>query len=225
MTLMNRITNSAFRGVFRATCKLDKDELNNVPEHGPMIIITNHINVLEGPMLYLFMRPRNTIAMAKQELWKHGFTKKIMEWWECIPVNRGMLDREAMNACFKVLDDEDILCIAPEGTRSPDGRLKQGKAGSGFIAAKKRVPILPIANFGMENYMENLKHFKKTRVSVRVGKPFEICLDKNRLSPDERQGITDEMMIRLARLMPDSYHGYYAGMVDRPLTMTRTVTV
>ncbi len=222
---MNRIANSFFRGLLRVTCRLDREELKKVPQTGPMIIITNHINVLEGPLLYLFMRPRNTIAMAKQELWNHAFTKRIMEWWECIPVNRGMLDRDAMNACFRVLDDEDLLCIAPEGTRSPDGRLQQGKAGTGFIAAKKRVPILPIANFGMEDYLKNFKRLKRTPVSIRVGKPFMVTIDKKRLSAEERQGLTDEMMIRLAKLMPDSYHGFYASMIDKPLTMTGPVTV
>ena len=222
---MNRIANSFFRGLLRVTCRLDREELKKVPHTGPMIIITNHINVLEGPMLYLFMRPRNTIAMAKQELWNHAFTKRIMEWWECIPVNRGMLDRDAMNACFRVLDDEDLLCIAPEGTRSPDGRLQQGKAGTGFIAAKKRVPILPIANFGMEDYLKNFKRLKRTPVSIRVGKPFMVTIDKKRLSAEERQRLTDEMMIRLAKLMPDSYHGFYASMIDKPLTMTGLVTV
>ncbi len=220
---MNRIANSIFRGILRTTCRMNQEELNKVPEHGPMIIVTNHINVLEGPLIYLFMRPRDTIAMAKQELWNHGFTKTIMNWWECIPINRGMLDREAMNSCFGILDEGKFLCIAPEGTRSPDGQLIQGKAGSGFIAAKKRVPILPIANCGMESYTKNLKRLRRTNVTIKVGKPFEIDLDKKRLTPDERQGITDEMMIRLAKLMPDSYHGFYASRVDDPLVLTKTI--
>jgi 1-acyl-sn-glycerol-3-phosphate acyltransferase len=218
---MNRITNAVFRTLLRIVCKLDTRELKaQVPMTGPMIIVTNHIGVLEGPILYLFLRPRDTIALAKQELWGHWFTRKIMSWWEAIPVNRDGMDREAMNACFRTLDESKMLCIAPEGTRSKDGRLQEGKAGTGFIAFKKQVTILPVANYGIEQLGENLRRFRRTPVIFKVGTPFSIISDKRRLSPEERQQITDEMMIRIARLMPEQYHGFYADRIDEQFIFT-----
>jgi len=223
MTVMNRIINSVLRGVVRLTCRINTEELEKIPANGPLILITNHINILEAPILYLFTRPRNTIALAKQELWNHAFTRALMNWWECIPVDRSGMDREALNACFSVLDRKDILCIAPEGTRNRNGQMIQGKAGTGFIAFKKKVPILPVANFGAESYIQNIKRLRRTKITFKVGEPFIIDTDKRRLTGEERQAVTDEMMIRIARLLPESYHGFYADRIDEPFIFTKTI--
>lgn len=225
MTLANRISNALLSLVLRITCRLDIQDLKDkVPMEGPMIIVSNHISTLEGPLLYLFMRPRHTIALAKQELWEKSFTRHLMQWWECIPVNREGMDREALNACFSVLDRKDILCIAPEGTRTEDGRLIQGKAGTGFIAFKKKVQILPIANYGIEDFSKNIRRLRRTPVTIKVGKPFIIESDKRRLNNEERQQVTDEMMLRIAELMPSEYHGFYADKVGSPYIFTKDVS-
>lgn len=220
MTLTNRMANALMRTIFRITCRVHPEELEAIPQHGPFILVINHISVLEAPMMYLFMRPRNTIALAKKELWEHAVTRRIMQWWECIPIDRNGLDREALSSCFSVLEQQDILCIAPEGTRSADGSLQQGKAGTGYIAAKSRVPILPVANYGIESYGRNIRRLRRTDVHFTVGTPFVISSEKKRFSAEERQQITDEMMIRIARLLPPEYRGYYADRIDREFVFT-----
>jgi 1-acyl-sn-glycerol-3-phosphate acyltransferase len=211
--------------ILRITCRIDIKELQSIPKQGPYILVINHLSVIEGPMMYLFLRPRNTIALAKKELWEHAFTRKIMQWWECIPIDRGSLDREALKACFDVLDRKDILCIAPEGTRSPDNTLIQGKAGTSFIASKSRAPILPVVNWGIEDYTKNLKRFKRTKVHFKVGTPFVISSEQKRFTGEQRQQITDEMMIRIAEILPESYRGFYTDRVNEPRVFTKDVSL
>lgn len=224
MTLANRIGNFLIKGLLHIGCKLDTAELNKLPAKGPMIIITNHISFLEAPILYLFMQPRRTIALGKTELWESFATRTLMNWWECIPVKRGEADRKALKECFAVLDKGDFLCIAPEGTRSPEGTLQRGHAGTSFIAIKKQVPILPVVHIGIENFPKNIKKLKRTPVSIRTGKPFILTLEKQRLNAVERQDITDEMMRRMAVLLPKKNQGYYADKIDLPWKYTREMT-
>lgn len=223
MNILTGLVNATFRTLLRITCKLDISELKKVPAHGPMIIIVNHVSNIEGPLLYTFMRPRRTIALGKVELWERLFTRKLMQWWEVIPVNRGETDMQAMKQCFDVLDKGDFLCIAPEGTRSNKAKLLQAKSGTSFIALKKRVPILPIAHYGLEDFSRNIKRLKRTPVIVRVGKPFELVLEKNRYTSDERQVMVDEMMRRIACMLPEQYRGYYSDSIDDPFVFTREV--
>ncbi len=221
MTLANRIGNILIKGLMHIACKLDIKELEKVPQKGPMIIIANHISFMEAPILYLFMRPRRTIALGKAELWDSVVTRTLMNWWECIPVRRGEIDMKSIKECFSVLEKGDFLCIAPEGTRSSKGTLNQGQAGTSFIAIKQLVPMLPVVHIGLENFSKNIKRLKRTPVKIRVGKPFTLILEKKRFNSDERQEITDEIMRRIAVLLPKVNQGYYADSMHLPWKYTK----
>ena len=75
MKLSERITNALMRTLFRLFFKMDLKEFDKVPKDGPFMIIANHTSALDGPLMYVFMQPRQMIAMAKQELWNHGFVQ------------------------------------------------------------------------------------------------------------------------------------------------------
>jgi 1-acyl-sn-glycerol-3-phosphate acyltransferase len=199
------------RTLFRMFYKIDTKELGKVPSGGPLLMLVNHTSVLEGPMLYVFLQPRRVIAMAKKELWDHAMTAYLMKSWGCIPVDRGNMGRETMEACFGVLDRNDILAIAPEGTRSKDGNLQMGRAGVAFIAHKKQVPLLPVAITGFGKNGPKRRLFRRTRITISVGEPFEVVQKGGRLDAAGRQELIDEIMLRLAALMPEERRGYYRG--------------
>src|SRR5690606_16950473 len=94
-------------------------------------------------------------------------------------------------------------------TRSKDGCLLQGKPGVVAIAVRSKAPLLPIAFYGYENFWQNLKKFRKTDFNIVVGKPFQLNLNGNSLSRDVRQEITDEIMFKIAELLPEKYRGHY----------------
>ena len=63
-----------------------KSELQKIPKTGPLLLITNHTSVFDGPLIYVFLQPCNVLAMAKKELWNNWFTKMVMNAWSSIPV-------------------------------------------------------------------------------------------------------------------------------------------
>ncbi len=172
-------------------------------------MLANHTYVLDGPMLYVFLKRRNLLAMAKKELWNNKFLGWVMNLWRSIPVDRENMGRETMEACFAALERKEILAMAPEGTRSRDEKLQQGKAGIAFIAHKKDVPMVPVVIMGLSNFSRNLKRLKRTPITIAVGEPFEIIKKGGRIDAATRDALIDEIMLRMAALMPNEKRGYY----------------
>src|SRR5262245_12755228 len=112
MGLRASAVNGTLKLLFRLLCRVD-DDLGRIPLRGPAVIIANHTSNLEAPLLYLRLRPRATIGLAKAELWKVGITRMIMEAWNAIPLHRGRLDRAAMARGAHVLERGRFLCLAP----------------------------------------------------------------------------------------------------------------
>ncbi|MEI8094026.1 MAG: lysophospholipid acyltransferase family protein [Spirochaetales bacterium] len=196
--------------LFRLLCRLDVQGMRRLPPVGPGVIITNHTSNLEGPLLYVMMRPRPTIAMAKAELWKFFATRMLMQAWKAIPLHRGRLDRQAMARSWKVLDDRKFLCIAPEGKRSKTGVLLRALPGATYFASERQVPIYPIANWGCQGIFGQLAHLRKPVVGLRVGLPFIVKRPEGgKWTSEARQAMADEMMYQLAALMPAALRGYY----------------
>jgi 1-acyl-sn-glycerol-3-phosphate acyltransferase len=192
-------------------CRIDKDDFHKVPRRGPLILVTNHTGSLEVPLLFVHLQPRRMIGLAKIETWDNKFMGWLFDLWEAIPVRRGEADLDAIRKCLAVLEGGDILAIAPEGTRSNHGRLLCAQPGVALVALRAGVPILPIAHWGGENFGENLRKFKRTDFHVRVGRPFRLDAHGGKVTGDLRQAMADEIMGQIAALLPEEYHGEYAG--------------
>lgn len=87
----------------------------------------------------------------------------------------------------------------PEGTRSKDGKIHEGKIGVGMLAKKAGVPIVPA-------YIENSKNawinfFQGRRLRVIFGQVIEAgWIDTKQNSKSGYKEITDEVMERIKAL-------------------------
>lgn len=211
MGIRATLINNTLGLVFRLLVRIEDRDLRRLPLKGPAILITNHTSNIEGPLFYVRLRPRATIAMAKTELWKFFATRMIMEAWEAIPLRRGRLDRKALGRCVRVLESKKFLCIAPEGKRSKDGTLLRGQPGATWFAADKNIPIYPMVQWGCLDIFKELSHFRRPKVVIKVGPPFYVRTPRDHHAHgDELQAMADEMMYQMADLLPQRYRGYYA---------------
>jgi len=202
-------------------CRIERTELASVPYHGPLILAINHINSLEVPLLFTHLQPRPLIGLAKVETWDNKVMGWLFDLWDSIPIRRGEADLEAIRRCLNVLSEGNILAIAPEGTRSYDGKLLPGQPGIVLIALHAGVPILPIAHWGGENFQRNIRRLKRTDFHIRVGKPFTLDTNGEKLHGKVRQAIIDEIMYQIAILMPEGYRGRYANCTRPPQNYLR----
>jgi 1-acyl-sn-glycerol-3-phosphate acyltransferase len=209
-TLTEQVTNRAVKWVTSALCRVDAGQLARIPTQGPLIIVTNHINFLEAPVIYTRLVPRPVTGFAKTETWDSAFLGWLFDMWGIIPIRRGEPDKTALKRGVQALKDGYILTIAPEGTRSHDGRLLRGFPGITMVALLSGAPLLPVAHYGHENYRQDLRRLRRTNFHVHVGRIFTLNSHGEKTTSEVRQRMTDEIMYQLAALLPPAYRGAYA---------------
>lgn len=213
VTYTERIVNVAVRTLFRLLARMDVKDLERLPRRGPAILMANHTSNLEGPAYYVFIQPRKATALGKRELWSRWPTRFFMKLWGVIPVARGRVDRTALRAAFKALDRGHFLGIAPEGTRSRTGALRQAHPGVALIATRRPVPVYPVVHWGMRDVLSNLARLRRSRVTFRVGRPFRVRgAGQTGPSATVLREIADEMMYEMARALPPRLRGAYAAI-------------
>lgn len=209
MTLPGRLLTSCVRGILRIICKIDASELSNVPMNGPLLIIVNHINFLEVPILSTKMLPREFYGLTKQETWKNPLLRILANNWGGIPIDRSNPAITSLRNAEKVLKNNKILFIAPEGTRSNDGKLRKGNSGIASLAMRTNSTILPLAHYGGERFWQNIKRFRRTRIIFKVGNPVKINY-AGAITRQIKRDITDQLMFELAHLLPSGNRGVYS---------------
>ncbi|MDA7822055.1 1-acyl-sn-glycerol-3-phosphate acyltransferase [Opitutales bacterium] len=126
---------------FKAFHRLEVHGIKNVPQSGSFILASNHSSYFDPPALGCRL-PRNLHYFARDSLffWPLGV---LISNLNSIPVNRSQLDIATLKRVLKVLKGGDPLLLFPEGTRSADGNLGEGKKGIGLLLAKSQVDVLP----------------------------------------------------------------------------------
>ena len=209
---MNWFINFLIRIYTRITCRIDAPDLHKFPMHGPLIAIANHTGQIEVPLIFAHLQPRKLSGWAKAESWDNKFLNWVFGVWGIIPVRRGEADMHALKEALRALQKGLIFGIAPEGTRNYNGVLRRALPGTVIIALHSGAPIIPIAHWGGEVYLKNLKRFKRTDFHIRIGEPFRINVEGVKVTGEMRQQIVDEMMYELAKLLPEEYRGEYSDM-------------
>ncbi len=136
----------------------------NIEKDKPYIMCANHTSNWDPPILYSATK-REMYMMAKEELFKNKFIYWLANKTNIFPVKRGKQDIESIKKSLKVLKDNKILAIFPEGTRN--GIIKRGKIQNGpaYLAARSGVEVIPARIEG------KFKPFHK--VKIYYGKPLD----------------------------------------------------
>ena len=195
----------------RLTCRMDAPDLHKIPMQGPMIVISNHTGQIEVPVLVTLLQPRKISGWAKAEAFENLFLRWVFWAWGIIPIHRGEADIKALKDALRALQDGCFFGIAPEGTRNRTGVLIRAHPGTVILALRSGVPVLPVAHWGGEVFLKNLKKFKRTDFHIRVGEPFKINVD-GKVTAEMRQEIADDMMYEIAKLIPEEYRGEYKDL-------------
>lgn len=203
------VTNFVVRGLTALLCKVDARQLTRVPKGGPLIIVTNHINFLEAPVIYVRLSPRPVTGFSKIESWDSAFIGWLFDVWGIIPIHRGEADKSAFRAGLQALKDGQILTIAPEGTRSGDGQLGKGLPGVVLLALMSGAPMIPLVHYGHQDYKQNWRKIHRAPLKVVVGHPFRLEPGEKKVTGETRQEMVDEIMYQLAALLPPEHRGVY----------------
>lgn len=195
-------------------CRIDAPDLHKLPMRGPLIVYSNHTGQIEVAVFFGHLQPRPITGWAKVEAWDNAFLNWLFNIWGLIPVRRGEGDTSALRKALAALENGYVFGIAPEGTRNVTGRLKRALPGAVMLALHAKVPLVPVAHWGGENFLKNLSRLKRTDFHIRVGDPICLKVDGVRVTKEMRQQIADEMMYQLADLLPAEYRGEYEKVTE-----------
>jgi 1-acyl-sn-glycerol-3-phosphate acyltransferase len=121
--------------------------LNNFPMTGAVILYSNHISMLD-PILIGCILPRRVYFMAKVELFKNPILRFTLKKLGAFPVKRGTADLSAIKNSLRVLKNNNVFGIFPEGTRRKQGKVKDFSFGAASIAHKSKAKVVPVGVIG-----------------------------------------------------------------------------
>lgn len=180
--------------------------------HGGYVIASNHIGRLDAILIYDYSDRSDIILLVAEKYREIPLARWFVRQLNAIWIERFNADFSALRQALSRLNKGGVLVLAPEGTRSPNATLQKAWPGASYLAAKAGAPIVPVALVGCEDakFFPNLKHLRRTQVTIYAGEPFTLppVPVKNREAVLEQ--CTDEIMCRIAALLPPSYRGYYA---------------
>lgn len=158
-----------------------------VPDNGPVILASNHIGWLDGPLL-IGTTPRPAHALVKREMYA-GKTKMLLKFVSQIPVERNGSDVGALRLAIQALRAGQTVVIYPEGTRC-DGEFTELKGGVGYLALVTGAPVVPVAIFGTRSAGESssAKPPKGAHIDVIYGAPIQF---EQRDWPREKESVAE----------------------------------
>jgi len=202
---------SILRFVIHSLTRPETGGLENLPAEGAFILATNHMSRVDVPLLFTETPRADLIALVADSYKKVPLFAFVVETNGSIWIDRDKADFAAMRKAMEHIRSGGILGIAPEGTRSKVGALLPAKTGVALLAEKARVPVVPVAIIGTENAVRLALTLRRPRLKVCYGKPFLLPPVDRDDREASLQRNTDEIMCRIAAMMPPRYHGYYAN--------------
>ena len=187
-----RATSGAFAyGLLR----MRRSGVENIPATGPVLIACNHVAIFDPPCMLVAATPRRVHPMTMAELFGNPVLAGMLRRIGAFPVRRAYPDTWAIRAGRALLARGECVLTFPEGGVKRNGDLNPGFSGTGYLALREGVTVIPAAIWDTQ--------LLRGPVRVRFGEP--VPMDDLRASPrpGRNRRTTDRIMAALAQLLPD----------------------
>lgn len=150
---------------------------------GRAIVCANHLHIFDPVMIACYTK-QTIHFMGKKELFDKKVLGYILRRVHCFPVDRKGVSLSAMKHAIKILKEDHVLGIFPEGTRVKEFDINNAKAGISLIAKNSNSKIVPVfiksdykfrstldIYFGEpKDYFEEVEEKITTEVHEKIGK-------------------------------------------------------
>jgi 1-acyl-sn-glycerol-3-phosphate acyltransferase len=116
-----------------------------VPASGPVIFASNHVGVIDGPLLAVFA-PRPVHVLTKMEMFRGPLGWFLWRSGQ-VPLDRYNPDPRAVKTCIRALREGRTVGIYPEGSRGA-GDLERFHRGAAYLALVSGAPVVPVTTLG-----------------------------------------------------------------------------
>ena len=162
-------------GLARAWFRLRVVGIENVPRAGPVILASNHVSFADPPLVGCAL-PRGIHFLARKSLFDIPLLGWIIRKLNAVPVDRDGGGGTGLKAILDRLSAGEGILLFPEGTRSPDGKVKPARAGIGLTVIKSNAPVVPVCVVGaFEAWGRHHAWPRPGRVVVIYGSPMDFA--------------------------------------------------
>jgi len=214
---MKKIPHTIFRFILRLLlniiARVELVGFEHLPSSPGYVVAANHIGRLDAALAYYAIDRPDIIMVVAEKYKKYAIFRWLVRITHGMFIDRYNADIGAVRATLRRLKQGQILTITPEGTRSKSGNLIEAKTGGIYLAWKAGVPILPVAVTGSEDAVvkDRLKHFRRLHIKIVAGPAFTLPAIAGKGRNALMQHYTDEVMCRIAALLPAERRGVYAS--------------
>jgi 1-acyl-sn-glycerol-3-phosphate acyltransferase len=211
MKFKYHLLRAIIHGLANLLTRIEVEGLEKLPP-GNVIVLGNHLGRLDTVVLY-YVLDRADIIMPIAGKYRRHPLYGLLGWAsDGIWLRQDGSDVDAVRQILERLKQGGMLVMAPEGTRSPTESLQEARSGAAFLAVKSGYPVVPAAVTGTEDRLvkENIRNLRRSRITVRIGQPFALTIPPGRGREQAYREATDELMCRIAALLPERYRGVYA---------------
>lgn len=184
--------------------------LQNVPRRGPVILASNHLAFIDSILIPLVV-PRHVTFIAKAEYFTgRGIKGRFSKWFFTtmgnIPVDRQdpRAGQRSLEDALQVLHRGGAFGIYPEGTRSRDGKLHEGRTGVAWLALTGQAPVVPVAVIGTDKVQPVGKRIPRPYrgVTIQFGTPIDPArqLTAGMKPAQARRELTDQVMASIQEM-------------------------
>ena len=199
--------------ILNAVTKRDWRGTENLPQSGPVIVVSNHISYAD-PLIFtqfLYQNGRAPRFLGKASVFRIPIIGKIIAGSGQIPVERETENaRFALQHAIAFLEAGHCLGVYPEGTLTRDENFwpMRAKTGIARLAIITQVPVVPCAQFGAQEVLPRYgkvpRFWKRTPVSVWAGPALEFSRWKGKEEdPVALKEATEYVMSALTRLLEE----------------------
>lgn len=208
--MLRRTLRFLIRWLFRILTRFEVQGQGHIPAKGGLLIAVNHLSRFDPLAVFCLIDRQHLTGLVADKYQSHPIIAPVVRIVDGIWINRAEADFHALRKATEYLKSGGILGIAPEGTRSIERGLIAPKTGVAYLADKGGVPVLPVAIIGTDMILQNWRRLRRPHVEVRIGEPFNLPAVERKNRAVQLQVNTDEIMLRIAAMLPAEYRGVYA---------------
>ncbi len=200
------------RVLFNIIARVDVKGYENLPKQGSFVIATNHLGILDAPIAFYALDYWDMFVLIGEKWEKVALFRWLGKYFNFIFIDRFNPDIKTLRKVISLMEKDNILVIAPEGTRSRVGSLIEAKPSVSYLATKLNRPIVPVALTGTEDQalFGNLKRLRRAHFTITAGEAFTLPPLSRENRDETLKRYTDEIMCHIAALLPEKYRGVYA---------------
>lgn len=209
---MRNIIRWLVRVLFNIIARVEVKGYENLPKEGSFVIATNHLGIVDAPIAFYALDYWDMFVLIAEKWEKVPLFRWLGKYFNFIFIDRYNPDIKNLRKTISLMEHNNILVIAPEGTRSRVGSLIEAKPGVSYLATKLNRPIVPVALTGTEDkaLFGNLKRLRRAHITVTAGEAFTLPPLPRENRDEMLKQYTDEIMCRIAAILPEQYRGVYA---------------